>query len=235
MTTDETITPSFIPEILLDTTPDSKTNTITQIFTSKGPVLSTHTLDLKEPKLREALVSLGWTPPKSEPESEPETLYPFEYSTQEGGMFKPWTFGPVNPKDLHLSLKSSGAIKINNIDIHSLIFETPAAGFNAFARWDCVNGWTTTLEEARKVWPKGNHNDPPWKQAPRFYPDSYMCMESDLVETINRMLSAIAKNYPFDGAICGGFTIKEEVSDPSNRFCTIYPIPVKLPTSKETS
>lgn len=142
MTTDEKITPSSIPEILLDTTPDSKTNTITQIFTSKGPVLSMHTLDLKEPKLREALISLGWTPPKPEPEILPTS---------------------------------------------------------------------------------------------RFYPDSYMCIESDLVETINSMLRNLVKEYSSINLICGGFTVKyTEVSDPFQRFCTIYPIPVKLPTPKET-
>ncbi len=48
-------------------------------------------------------------------------------------------------------------VPINGIAVHCLIFETPAAGCDNYARWDCINGWTTTMRQAKKRFPNGLH------------------------------------------------------------------------------
>jgi hypothetical protein len=37
---------------------------------------------------------------------------------------------------------------VNDTIVYSLAFGSPAAGYGNFARWDCLNGWTTRIEDA---------------------------------------------------------------------------------------
>ena len=89
-----------------------------------------------------------------------DRIYPWEFTSQEGGTLYPWRFGPISNKDL--SQRDTRFVLINGMRVHSLIFESAAAGLGNYARWDCVNGWTTTLEEVRKRWPEGYHGEPNW-------------------------------------------------------------------------
>ncbi len=85
-------------------------------------------------------------------------IYPWEYTEEEGGEFKPWTGGPVSLGKLK-KLKSLdySYVYIKGVKVHSLIFESAGAGEGNYARWDCVNGWTTTIQQAKKVFPNGLH------------------------------------------------------------------------------
>jgi len=85
-------------------------------------------------------------------------LYPWEYTIYGGSRFKQWGFGPVSKKDL--SQRDSHRVTINGIEVHSLIFETASCGIGSYARWDCINGWTTTIKAAKKNFPNGLHGKP---------------------------------------------------------------------------
>lgn len=85
-------------------------------------------------------------------------LYPWEYTSKEGGWFSPWRRGPVTFRQLRLAVQRVNTVAvINGVYVHSLIFESAAMGHGRYARWDCVNGWTTTLAQARKCFPEGHH------------------------------------------------------------------------------
>lgn len=92
-------------------------------------------------------------------------LYPWEFTEHEYGDFKLWIAGPVTVELLakakeHTFIGCGGRrhiVNINGIWLHSLIFESAAAGNNNYARWDCVNGWTTTIEQAKEKFPCGLH------------------------------------------------------------------------------
>lgn len=89
-------------------------------------------------------------------------LYPWEYTTEEGGVFREWTAGPITVPQLRkakLAAKGS-TVEVNGVLVHCLIFETASAGHGNYARWDCINGWTTTIATARKRWPAGHHAEP---------------------------------------------------------------------------
>lgn len=88
-------------------------------------------------------------------------LYPWEYTDREGGTFKSWTAGPVTKADL--SQRSLTTVIIKGKQVHSLIFETAAAYIcgDVVPRWDCVNGWTKTIRQAKKLWPEGLHGKKP--------------------------------------------------------------------------
>jgi len=94
-----------------------------------------------------------------------EKLWPREYTSKEGGNFKLWLGKSVTRTQLVKLIDKKPAnsvlVHITNFNIHSLIFETAAAGHGNYARWDCLNGWTTTIEEAKKKWPKGLHGQKP--------------------------------------------------------------------------
>ncbi len=86
-------------------------------------------------------------------------LWPWEYISEEGGTFKSWRFGSVTEVLLNqaLSKENNGIVSINGIKVHALIFESAAAGYGNYARWDCINGWTTTFKQAQKMFPQGLH------------------------------------------------------------------------------
>jgi hypothetical protein len=87
-------------------------------------------------------------------------LYPWEYTDREGGNFHPWKAGSVTSQQLRQSIqKINNLVIINGVCVHSLIFESAAAGGNNYARWDCSNGWTTTIAQARKNFPRGYHGE----------------------------------------------------------------------------
>lgn len=92
-----------------------------------------------------------------------EELFPREYTDNERGEFKIWIYGPVTKEQLELSRENDifefryWCVNINGQKVHSLVFETPLAGWGSYGRWDCVNGWTTTIEDARKRFPNGAH------------------------------------------------------------------------------
>lgn len=87
-------------------------------------------------------------------------LYPAWFTRREGGDWEEWKAGPIkSKKQLALIVSDTrNHTVINNVLFHSLAFENPAAGWNRFARWDCLNGWTTTLKQARERWSNGLHN-----------------------------------------------------------------------------
>ena len=82
-------------------------------------------------------------------------LHPREYTDKEGGDWMLWKHGPVDYCSL---IAGNPTCRINGVVVHSLAFENPAAGFGLFGRWDSVNGWTTTIEDAANRWPTGLHN-----------------------------------------------------------------------------
>ena len=82
-------------------------------------------------------------------------IYPWEYTDKEGGMFKQWIAGNVSEESL--KQRNPYTTTINGVKVHSLIFETAAAGEGCYARWDCINGWTTSLQQAKRNFPKGLH------------------------------------------------------------------------------
>lgn len=99
-----------------------------------------------------------------------EELWPWEYTTREGGDFMFWKGKSVTRDQLaKLIDKTDGwlRVEIDKIKFHSLIFENHIAGNpndGVYARWDCLNGWTTTIEEAKKKWPEGLHGQlPTWR------------------------------------------------------------------------
>lgn len=87
-------------------------------------------------------------------------LHPWEYTWREGGNFEPWKGGSVTRRKL-LQFKKiaqrNGTVLIKEVVVHSLIFESAAAGHGNYARWDCINGWTTTIQQAKRNFPHGLH------------------------------------------------------------------------------
>ncbi len=86
-----------------------------------------------------------------------ELITPTHFTVFDGGKWEEWKGDPVSKIKLdNMSYEKvhktkQVAIGYNNIylqHLHSLAFSysigTPRGGF---ARWDCVNGWTTTLED----------------------------------------------------------------------------------------
>ena len=94
-----------------------------------------------------------------------QQVYPREYTDVEGGNFKLWMDGPVTYEQLRLALKRAivpghlccKVTDLNGLVVHSIAFETPAAGSGNYGRWDCLNGWTTSIENARRRFPNGLH------------------------------------------------------------------------------
>ena len=86
-------------------------------------------------------------------------IYPWEYTDKEGVYFKLWTYGGVTRGQLSKLIRKIGDPDpiINGVQVHSLIFESASAGEGMYARWDCINGWTTTLRQAKKNNPLGYH------------------------------------------------------------------------------
>jgi len=41
----------------------------------------------------------------------------------------------------YFSQRSKTSIKIKNYSVHSVAFDNPAAGYDNFLRWDCINGF----------------------------------------------------------------------------------------------
>lgn len=72
---------------------------------------------------------------------------PLRYTQIERGMWRVWEDGPI---DLSLLKTGERTITLNGISIHALAFENPSFGWGYFARWDSLNGWTTTIEDARQ-------------------------------------------------------------------------------------
>lgn len=74
-----------------------------------------------------------------------KTILPTFYTDKEGGHFKPWVRGSINISDLtplnDYNYYNNSTIKVNNIDVHSLIFGEDSD----CPRWDCLNGWTTPI------------------------------------------------------------------------------------------
>lgn len=75
-------------------------------------------------------------------------IEPKYYTRSDGGSFKQWSAGSFDDKNL--DARDPKDVEINDTKVHSFTFENPAAGYGNFARWDCVNGWTTTVEEAKE-------------------------------------------------------------------------------------
>lgn len=89
--------------------------------------------------------------------------YPTFYSDTEGGVWKRWpNRRPIQEEELVLD-KALKHVVIDGILVHSLAFEDPAAGFWCFGRWDCINGWTLSIDEAKRRFPNGLHNLP-WRK-----------------------------------------------------------------------
>jgi len=80
-----------------------------------------------------------------------ELIYPRAYTRQEGGTFLPWNGKPVTRKQLE-HIKNNKSIKsrvqLSGCPVHSLIFATAMTSHGNCARWDVINGWTNTIEEA---------------------------------------------------------------------------------------
>ena len=81
-------------------------------------------------------------------------IKPTYYTTQEGGSWKIYGF-LIYPSEDYLHLVSTN--KGNRFlwygeFIHSLAFSDPInKPINSFPRWDCINGWTTTIEEVETI------------------------------------------------------------------------------------
>lgn len=83
-------------------------------------------------------------------------IYPFAFTEKEGGEYIPWDGSSIDTKQLN-QIRDINFSIINGFRVHSLCFENPAAGLGNFPRWDCVNGWTTTIKKAKENFPKGLH------------------------------------------------------------------------------
>ena len=80
-------------------------------------------------------------------------LHPTHFTVHEGGKWHNWISGSITDEQLEEELEPPNDmlhhVSFNNIMFHSLSFITDGAGGHS-ARWDCINGWTTTLEQAAK-------------------------------------------------------------------------------------
>jgi len=68
---------------------------------------------------------------------------------------------------------------------------------------------------------KENKTMPGIPSMPGFWPDFYACWESNIVETINRMLHEQADDYPI--TCCVGFTVKYGDKMIGEKIVKIYP------------
>ena len=66
----------------------------------------------------------------------------------QGGIWYDWKSGEFATELLDNRGKYS--VIINGQSIHSFAFENPA-GCSKLARWDCINGWTVPLEQAKQI------------------------------------------------------------------------------------
>lgn len=90
-------------------------------------------------------------------------LTPIRYTSHEGGAWRPWEGGSIQEFELLLMTNSKNAYPYKDpvfgfphpfrlTTIHSLAFHDPIdKPMNSYARWDCINGWTTTLEEIEEM------------------------------------------------------------------------------------
>ena len=84
-------------------------------------------------------------------------MTPTHYISYEGGGWEEWlTTLPVYYKFLEDKVKyckktEAVACKLGNVTFHALAFDNPAKGWGSFPRWDCINGWTTTIKEAEEM------------------------------------------------------------------------------------
>lgn len=86
-------------------------------------------------------------------------LYPVWFVDREGGTWQEWKAGATTEHKMKAAVVVNHGV-LNDVVFHALAFENPSAGHGNFARWDCINGWTTTLTQARKRFPNGLHNQP---------------------------------------------------------------------------
>lgn len=84
------------------------------------------------------------------------------YTTHQCGDWKEWKWGELS-EEFFQNIGEPLVLLPEVGFIHALGFETPAAGNGRFARWDSMNGWTCTLEQALKAWPKGLHHRHIWE------------------------------------------------------------------------
>lgn len=85
-------------------------------------------------------------------------VWPWYYAGIENGKWRRWLGGPISMVELQRSTGNKASIIIANTLVHSFIFEQPA---NHPARWDCRNGWTTRIGDARLQYPTGKHGEKP--------------------------------------------------------------------------
>jgi len=87
-------------------------------------------------------------------------IKPTHYTSYEGGIWKLWPFNAsIKAKALDEALeycKITGEswFYLSSMRIHSLAFIEYNQRTNSmgnYARWDCINGWTTTLEEIEEL------------------------------------------------------------------------------------
>lgn len=81
-------------------------------------------------------------------------VYPSYYTSAEGGKFRRWRGLPVTVRMLlQLRKKPRGGlnyVEIGGMAVHALAFGILDEGKQYYARWDCINGWTTTLYKAKQ-------------------------------------------------------------------------------------
>lgn len=71
-------------------------------------------------------------------------MKPTHYTAREGGTYERWP-DELDFKMEWLKLADKHSVSMGSIKIHSLTFDNPAMGYGNFPRWDCLNGWTTTI------------------------------------------------------------------------------------------
>jgi hypothetical protein len=86
-------------------------------------------------------------------------IFPWECTETEGGNFKIWKGGSVTYQQLK-KLIGKQQVSINGVLLHCLIFESAGAGHSRYGRWDSINGWTTTIAQAKHRFPNGLHGLP---------------------------------------------------------------------------
>ena len=89
-------------------------------------------------------------------------LLPTHYTQEEGGVWKVYRGQVITKKELKINheLCKDGFAKFflpvtrrgKRSYIHSLAFANPLGAVRgAYARWDCLNGWTTTIEDVEEM------------------------------------------------------------------------------------
>ena len=81
-------------------------------------------------------------------------LWPTHYTNRDGGTWILWPKGSYVSEALLKKMQEEEdrqPIMIYGDHIYSLAFHDPMENpRGGFARWDCINGWTTTIEEAEE-------------------------------------------------------------------------------------